>query len=330
MPPSEKPKGAKRWIKRLIDAAILLITIPAIGWQIYDAGRQFHAGELALSWPWLACSFTTYAIGLYLLGLPWRCVLNDGLDPPVPTAAALNVYVISHIGKYVPGKAMAIIIRCTLLAPLGTPMGWVALASVYETFCTMASGSLITIGCLLSPTMPSDYLEKVSGGQPWLGWLAIIGLAAGFLGAVSPIGFQSLTRLVTLVPVPEAKKYAGRRVSGRTFVLSIALGLVAWSVIGFSYWSAIRAVSSTPFGIGEWPRATGCVALSIVGGFLSMLPGQAFVRELILMEALAPVIGKPAAVAAALIYRLVTLITEAILAGVLYAARRPAPVVEAS
>ena len=60
-----------------------------------------------------------------------------------------------------------------------------------------------------------------------------------------------------------------------------------------------------------------------------MLPGQALVRELILIEALVPVIGKPAAVAAALIYRLVTLITEAFLAGVLYAARRPAPIVEA-
>src|SRR5205823_2366687 len=89
---------------------------------------------------WLAACAACYIIGLGFWGAFWLRLLHRlGLRPPA--AAAFRAYYVSHLGKYVPGKAWAILMRATLLPDVRP--GAAALTAAYETLTTMAAGALI-------------------------------------------------------------------------------------------------------------------------------------------------------------------------------------------
>jgi hypothetical protein len=135
---------------------------------------------------------------------------------------------------------------------------------------------------------------------------------------VTPLGFSLLTRAASL-PLKKIQDFAHERISEKTFSGSILFGAAAWGMMGFSYTATILAVTrSEPFSVLLWLTSTACVSMSIVGGFLSMIPGQAFVREAILIQALTPVVGQAPAVATSLLFRLVTLLGELGTAAALY------------
>jgi len=88
----------------------------------------------------------------------------------------------------------------------------------------------------------------------------------------------------------------------------------------------------TGHGLGEpqpWsqlPLLTASVALATVTGFLSMIPSGLFVRDLVLLQLMYPLMGKSAALVGALVLRLVWLVAEVLISGILYlVGPRPAP-----
>lgn len=312
--PNPPARRGKVWIKRILRLSIFAVTAAAVGYHVVQASKEIRADELTLDGRWLAASVAAYVIGLAVLGLPWTLLLRD-YGAQVSHGAALRVYLISHLGKYVPGKAMPILIRCTMLGPRGVAVAVLAITSFYETFCTMASGSFLAGLCLTLAPLPTPFVEAFAA-RPLAGWI-VLGLVAGFGAAVVPPLFQLFSKMITL-PFKDARSVADRRASAWTVVASLLLGLAAWSILGVGYWSTLNAVASHKLGVDALPMAACCVALSIVLGFVSMLPGQAGVREWILIEALLPVVGRPVAVAASLLFRLVSLLSEAALAAGLY------------
>jgi hypothetical protein len=73
------------------------------------------------------------------------------------------------------------------------------------------------------------------------------------------------------------------------------------------------------------PLYVACVSLAVVAGFLSLIPGGAGVRELILGVLIAQQFGQAAAVLTAVMLRLVWLVSEVAISTVLYAVGRSAP-----
>jgi uncharacterized membrane protein YbhN (UPF0104 family) len=105
--------------------------------------------------------------------------------------------------------------------------------------------------------------------------------------------------------------------------LAIAAG---WFLIGLSLWAARRAIGleSVDF-LADWPRYTAAVSLATVAGFLSFIPGGLIVRDVILMEVLTLGLDHDAAATAlvsAVLLRLVWLVAELVISGILYV-RRP-------
>lgn len=311
---------AKKWVKRAIHAVILVLTLAAISWNAIQAANEVHTKQLEFDLGWLAASAGFYWLGLALLGLPWWLALDD-CRAGIRLASAVRVYLISHVGKYVPGKAMVIIIRCGLLQRWGVPVGIVVLTSFYETFMTMASGSLLAVVCwrwLPFASGRNAQLEQyplLAAALPF----AVIGLAAGFLGAILPPVFRRLTCLVTLPMASGARTYADQRFTLRTVVLGLSAGALSWLIQGASYLAAVNAIAGEKLPWSALPTTTATIALSIVVGFLSMLPGQVGVREVILIATLEPLVGdRRLALAAPLLHRLVTIVCELFAGLVLY------------
>lgn len=317
---STMPAGRRQPLLRAVHFLLLVTTLCAVGWEIQKAVRQLHdqpdAG-LTFGTGWLATSAVGYALGLAILGVPWRSILKDA-GANLSLLAVTRVYLISHVGKYVPGKAIVIVIRCGLLARSGVSAGVTILTSFYETFATMASGSASAAICLFLLPLPADAATVLSR-QPLLYGVVLL-LLAGFLASITPAGFRMFCAVVS-IPFSAAKRPTWRAAPA-TMAISIIAGIVSWTVVGCSYLAAINAISTKPIGWNELPVIVACMAMSIVVGFVSMLPGQIGIRELVLIESLKPLVGDPVAVAAALLHRLVTLITELALAATLYLVSR--------
>jgi uncharacterized membrane protein YbhN (UPF0104 family) len=67
-----------------------------------------------------------------------------------------------------------------------------------------------------------------------------------------------------------------------------------------------------------WPRLTVAVSLAVVAGFLSLLPGGLGVRELVLDELMIVPFGAMVALVSAVLLRLVWLLAELLVSGILY------------
>jgi uncharacterized membrane protein YbhN (UPF0104 family) len=88
-----------------------------------------------------------------------------------------------------------------------------------------------------------------------------------------------------------------------------------------SLWAVLRALGAgeeNPF--DQLHLCTAAVALATVVGFLSFVPGGAVVREAVLTELLAvvPHVGGLTALVSSVLLRLVWLLSELVISGILY------------
>jgi len=96
--------------------------------------------------------------------------------------------------------------------------------------------------------------------------------------------------------------------------------------MGLSYWATLEAMGIPGLDpLGELPRYTASVALAVVGGFLLLvLPGGLGVREAALAKLMVPYLGtllshaQLAAVVSAALLRIVWLVSELVISGILY------------
>jgi hypothetical protein len=170
------------WLKALLGVAIVL----AIGRQFWRdlsehpevLRRRLHAG-------WLVLSGVLYLLGMGFSAVYWRRLMAHlGYCPP--WWPALRAYYVSHMGKYLPGKAMALVLRATLLRRVGVPGGLAAVTALYEVLTTMSAGALLA-AVLFAWLGPQD------GATPT--WAELKGI---LLLEVPPSGFVNRPTCVLL------------------------------------------------------------------------------------------------------------------------------------
>jgi uncharacterized membrane protein YbhN (UPF0104 family) len=94
---------------------------------------------------------------------------------------------------------------------------------------------------------------------------------------------------------------------------------VCWMLLGLSLWATLRAIGVEQLSpVNDLPLLVAAVSLAVVAGFLSLLPGGILVRDALLMQLVAPICGDANALIAAVLLRLVWLVTELGICGILY------------
>ncbi len=174
------------------------------------------------------------AVGLYLAGLSafglffWR-IMGTGKNPTRPLPA-LRAYLISHLGKYVPGKAMVVVMRAGLVVPYGARPATAAFATLYETLVMMAAGGLVaSLGFAIGSGPSAKVPVPLFGGREVEAPLAslALGLGLAFLVVVWPAVFPRLAGLAS-VPLPNVGPDALPR-----FSLGLLGEGLAWSTLGW-------------------------------------------------------------------------------------------------
>lgn len=276
---------------------------------------------------WVALSVLIYLAGLAAFGVFFWRVLEAGATPTT-LQPALRAYLISHLGKYVPGKAMVVVMRAGLVVPYGARPATAAFATLYETLVMMATGGFVAaLGFAIGSGPTARVTVPFSGGSEVEAPLSLLGLVLGlaFLVVVWPSVFPRLASLAK-VPLPGVGPDALPRFSIGLLLEGIGWSALGWVLLGLSQVAVIVAVLPGGLPASAWSLAIGSVALATVAGFVvPIAPGGLGVREWVLWTALASALDRDLAVVAALLLRLAWLIGEVIAAAVLTAIRPPLP-----
>lgn len=310
------------WLQTGMSLALLVVTLWFLWQHAREAWDELQERKLVVDPAWVVASGVLYTLGMFILGTPWYLVLRDRhrahLSPcQFSFADVSRVFLISQVGKYVPGKAMVLVIRYALLGRRGLTIGMTALTSIYETFSTMATGALVASVLLVAGATPTLW-STLSDRHVLLPMASTI-FAVAFVGSVLPPVFSFLPRITSKV-VTAARRHVEQPIAWRTFRHCLACGVVAWFVLGASFWACVQAVAVTPLPIATLPAMTAIFALSFVAGFLSMIPGQFGVREVILLEGIGPLLDGDnlTALSATVLSRVITVLVEILMAAILY------------
>lgn len=310
---AETPSRSKKWLLRAVKLAIFVLVCWGIYARVVAEMDKLQAAKwdfAQLHWPWLAAAGACYLIGLFPCAVYWRRIIGQLGEKPT-LSDTLRAYYIGHLGKYVPGKALVVVLRVWLLH--GRVPATVATVSVfYETLTMMAVGGLVA-GLLLAVLWyeHSNYLLLV---------LALGLTICSGLPIVPPV-FRMLAKRLGAAKADPAIADKLDRINARTLLFGVVTIAAGWFLMGLSLWCTLRGLTPTAsVSLAQLPIWTAAVALSLVAGFLSLIPGGFGVREWVLMEILVPQFpANPAlAIIAPLVLRLVWLLAELIISGILY------------
>ena len=294
-----------RW-KRLtiatVKAMVAVVVLWAVGRHVMRTWNDLGDRRVTLRFDpvWLAGSGLLYLIGLAAYGRFYERILHAS-SAPVGLAPALRAYVVSHLGKYVPGKAMVVVIRAGMVVPFGARASTAAIATFYETLVMMAAGGLVAAAGFAMAAgsdrvnLDLPVLGPVSLPVYGLAALSGLGLGLAFLALVLPRIFGRLAGLVSS-PIPGVGPEALPRLTGRLLVQGLLWSTAGWVLLGLSQlavvWSFDPEGARAMTAPGLVPVIVASVALATVAGFVvAVLPGGLGVREGVLMSALAPAAG---------------------------------------
>lgn len=307
-----------RWMaiaKQLVRVSILAV----VGWCIWrtvvhaqdEMSGQFSLADLRFRW--IVLAGLLYLAGLFPCWVFWhRTLWAMGQRPR--WRDTLPAFWIGHLGKYVPGKAMVVVLRTGLVSGERVSKTVAATSVFVETLTMMAVGAFLAAAILL---LASSH---------WSLMLLAFGLMVLSGAPTIPPVFR---RIVRALQVHRANPEIEPAVRGLDYRL-MATGWLSigggWFLLGLSLWATLRAMPTVDpaslASIHTVPLLTAAVGLAVVAGFLSLIPGGLGVRDTILMTLLAPTWGPTAAIISAVLLRLVWLVTELAASAVSYVAWR--------
>jgi glycosyltransferase 2 family protein len=307
----------QRWAWPLGKTLLAVLILVVIGRKFSIDLQGLDLTQLQLRPGWLALSGGLYLLGVLTSAWYWRHLLRVfGQRPPL--LAVLCAYFVGHLGKYVPGKAWALLLRGSLVRGPETRFGVAIIATFYEVLTTMAAGGLAA-AVIFAVDPPKDIADL--GWHPLLTSLLLLALCVVplFPGVFNFLVGRMARRFERI------ESFRLPRLRTRTLLLGLTVTGAGWLFLGLGVWAILQGMLHEPPGwsLAVWMRCTAGVGLAYVAGFLIVfLPGGIGAREFILAKLLAFAGPTDAAIEAAVLsLRLLWTGMELAAAGILLGVR---------
>lgn len=292
----------------------------AVQGTVRDALRKLGEHDWELDVGWLILAGVLYAIAWLPMGWFWGRVLNV-LGQPTEFREMLRAYTLGHLGKYVPGKALVLVIRIGMLRPRWISIRLGVASVLLETL------TLMSVGAVLAAVLSLFVLRHDSR------FTVAAALTACIVGLPTvPVITRRLVRRLTARKIAsdaedessvEDQSVIQQQINTRLLAKGWVAATTCWVILGWSMWATLRAIGvMNVHPIADLPLLVAVVALSIVAGFISMLPGGMVVRDALLFELLSTVCGEADALVVAILWRLVSLLAELTICGILEVVHR--------
>ena len=293
------------WVARIL---VVLLVIWGISRAVQNALADFSESNFSWSdvrWRWIFVGCSAYFLGLFPMAIFWRSILLS-LGQQVPFLTLLRAYFVGHLGKYVPGKAMVIVLRTGLLRDAGVNTAIAAISVFIETMTMMAVGAFLASVTLLVRFRGHQQLQ-----------LLAVGLMVGTVLPTLPPVLKLFVRLIK--KVDDSTSTALGRYSWPTVAKGWLLCSIGWMFMAGSLWAVLKSMPTTQFPDATTIATTALasVSLAMVAGFFSLLPGGVGVREWVINQLLVPQFGSVVALISAVLLRMLWLVTELVVSAIL-------------
>ena len=267
----------KRLAVRLLGAILLAASL------VYLAVFAVrHAAALPdIRWDARTCLALAAAVAIYGLTLlsssaAWYLLLRSAGESPKPGDAA-SVFLLSQVGKYLPGNVAQYVGRVALAKGRGLGSASVLFTLAMEAACAILAGL-----ALAAAAFPMDLADRFGPGR-----LAAAVLIAG------------------LVAVVGARFVGPARLRSRAWLA--CLGLYSFNFLAFGACAALLASGILGSGTAPLPALAAVFAAAWVAGFVTPgAPAGLGVREAVLVGGLRTLYDPGIALSLPLLFRLVT------------------------
>ncbi len=233
--------------------------------KISEARRQskgmwdWHPG-------WLAASLLLTLLGLSMSGGYWKVVVGK-LGYPISLWKVEEAYFLGHLAKYVPGKALVLVVRSSKLADQRVPIATGIVSIFVETLIMMAVGA--TLGAL-------GLFAK--GGSTELVLLSLGMAVAATLPTAPPMFRLGLRWLATRKRVRFDFAFL-ERIDWKLIGSGWCLAGCGWLLQTIALWCLLRGMVSSDlvtdwYGASLWNACLIAATLPVVAGFVSFMPAE--------------------------------------------------------
>jgi len=329
-------------IRRATISALKLAIVVAVGWgvsgTVTKAITQLSRQEWHVAPFWLILAGMLYLVGLSAQGWFWHHALAS-LGQQVPWLATFRAYFLGHLGKYVPGKALVVILRVAGVKRWVPSLRVAVISTLLETLTMMAVGAFLAALLTLIFLDVPPVLMLLAGAMAVASGIPTLPPVARWLAQLGAMRANREQTVADLEPLPPRTSGAAAAPSASSLDASLSgisptllasgwiAAAVCWLFLGLSLWATLRSLGLEQFRpLDDMPLLVAASSLAVVAGFLSLMPGGLLVRDAVLMQLLAPICGDADALVATILLRLVWLATEAVMCGILEVAARCATV----
>lgn len=312
-----------RWLRGALQLALTVVVTGFVLDRVgltFDEVAALDLGRWELRWIPLVGSVVVLAAGYALSGWLWARMVVEMGGPRLSPAAAVRVYMVANLGRYVPGKVLQIAGMAWLARREGVAPGTAMAAAVVGQGVALLGATAVGLGAFFGPNT----------AYRTVGWIGV-GLTLAFVVATSvPASALVLERLWRRLAGARAggtdteaagDDPAARPGFGLRWTAAYALN---WGVYAAAFWLFFLGLEGwTPF----LTAGPAFAAAYLVGYLFVFAPAGAGIRESALVVFLLPVLPRDAALAVAVAARLWATVVEIVPAAVfaLVQARRPGP-----
>jgi uncharacterized membrane protein YbhN (UPF0104 family) len=303
--PAPGSSGASR-LRRVVRVAFLVVAAGFCAVFFTSRWDEVRAGLDVLTPVALVVCALAGASAIMFSLLGWRALLMDA-GSPVALRPAARIFLVSQLGKYIPGSVWTVVAQVELGREYHVPARRSAAVSLLAL-------SVSTLAGLVTASLALPFSSMALARAYWWVFLAapllIFLLHPRAVAAWSGLAFRLLRR----EPEPLLLSWRGLGAAA-------AWAMLTWVALGIHFGVLVRSVAGSRPEI--WWLSLGVFALAWVAGFLFVVvPAGAGVREAVLVLGLSSVVSPGGALVLALVSRVVLVVVDVVLAGMALAVGR--------
>ncbi|MCK9896548.1 lysylphosphatidylglycerol synthase transmembrane domain-containing protein [Frankia sp. AgB32] len=291
-------RGPRWWLVRgalLLALGLLAVALVSQWRDVRDSYSQLTAASVVASG-----AATVLAVGTTVLS--WRALLA-GLGARLPLRAAVRIFFVGQIGKYIPGSVWPVLAQMELSRDYGVSRPKAASASLVVLALAVPSGGLAA-----AVTLPFVSAKALASY-----WWALVAVPVFAVLLFPPV----LSRLLALAFRLLRRPPLDEPLTLRPIAAGSGWLLLSFAWYGLATWLLVRDLDPSVGGARLAALSVGAYALAWTAGFLVLvLPAGAGVREAVLVLALAPAIASGPATLVALVARLLATLADLVWAGI--------------
>ena len=256
------------WHHPALKIGVLLLTGLFIAWALHGQWTDMRASARALrvEWRWIAAASATVLAVYALLIQSWRLLLR-GWGGELAYPAAVRIWTIANLGRWIPGKVWSVGALSVLAAREGVSGAAAAGAAVLGTLLNIGAGFGVAV------IMGAEGLDTV---YPGFRTGALVATAV-FMLAVLALP-RLLPPILTWFAAKRGVPLTGKQLSARTLWAAATMNAASWLGYGLAFALFSRGV--TP-GISSDPALFIAVftASYLIGYLMLFSPGGLGFRE---------------------------------------------------